>query len=144
MSYLRDNQSTFYNYSNSAAFYHKNSFITMKCCKAYQECLNTNKGNCSSFFLQSISIIATSKNAICTKGNWTESNTIIVLDRTEMKRKTFFYCTNSFIIIKVQLPIDNAQIKRNAVQVISFLPIMKNAIYKRDIVSKCKTTIIFD
>ena len=78
------------------------------------------------------------------KGNWTESNTIIVLDRTEIKGKTFFYCTNSFIIIKVQLPIDNAQMKRNAIQVISFIPIMKNAIYKRDIVSKCKTTIIFD
>ena len=84
------------------------------------------------------------------KGNWTESNTIIVLDRMEIKvtppskEVTFFCCTNSFIIIKVQLPIDNAQIKRNAVQVISFLPIMKNAIYKRDIVSKCKTTIIFD
>ena len=78
------------------------------------------------------------------KRNWTESNTIIVLDRTEIKGKKIFYCTNSFIIIKLQLPIDNTQMKRKAIQVISFIPIMKNAIYKRDIVSKCKTTIIFD
>ena len=81
------------------------------------------------------------------KGNWTERNTIIVLDRTEnklLKEVTFFYCTNSFIILKVQLPIDNAQRKIIAIQVISFNPIMKNAIYKWDIVSKCNTTIIFD
>ena len=67
MSYLRDNQVAFYNYSNSAAFHHENYFIIVKCFRAYQECLNTNKGNCCSFFLQSISLIATSKNAICQK-----------------------------------------------------------------------------
>ena len=151
MTYLRDNQTTFYNYSNiffvhtSAAFFIRNLSLLWNFVKLIKP-----KYKQRQFFFIFLTIDFTNhylEKCNLPKGNWTESNTIIVLDRTEIKVKkevTFFYCTNSFIIIKVELPIDNAQMKTNEIQVINFIAIMKNAICKRDVVSKCNTTIVFD
>ena len=65
-----------------------------------------------------------------------------------LQRKTFCYCTNSFSFIKGEFPINNAQMKRNAIHIIIHLifyfidPNLQRC--KGDIVLKCNTIILFD